>query len=205
MTSAAPECGGPDRRAGRPSRGPSSRDQSPRARRWIASWTVLCCVAVAASGPRAWAAAEPRFLGVFGDWSAYVVSSGSAKHCFAYSEPTDARGNYSSRGKISITVSHRPAESVRDEVSLTAGYTYKPESEVEVTIDGSLRFLLFTDGGSAWAQDSEDGRLRRALEKGAKMVARGRSSRGTLTTDTYSLSGITDALQRIDKECPVGT
>jgi hypothetical protein len=33
------------------------------------------------------------------------------------------------------------------------------------------------------------------------MKVQGRSSRGTNTSDNYSLSGISDALDRIDKEC----
>ncbi len=33
------------------------------------------------------------------------------------------------------------------------------------------------------------------------MVVKGTSSRGTLTTDTYSLTGFSAALQSIDKAC----
>jgi len=33
------------------------------------------------------------------------------------------------------------------------------------------------------------------------MVVRGKSTRGTNTKDTYSLSGITAAMGAIDKEC----
>ena len=37
---------------------------------------------------------------------------------------------------------------------------------------------------------------------GAEMVVQGRSTRGTLTTDKYSLAGISAALDRAQKECP---
>jgi hypothetical protein len=166
---------------------------------------MVCGIALAVAAHPGYAAGEPRFLGEFGDWSAYVVTSGSDKHCFAYSEPAESKGSYTVRGKVSLTVSHRPKDNVRNEISLAAGYTYKPESEAEMTIDGNRRFLLFVDGGSAWAQDDDDSRIRQALEKGAKMVVRGRSARGTLTTDAYSLTGASAALARIDKECGVAS
>jgi hypothetical protein len=34
------------------------------------------------------------------------------------------------------------------------------------------------------------------------MVITGRSARGTLTTDRYSLNGISAALDKINSECP---
>ena len=45
-------------------------------------------------------------------------------------------------------------------------------------------------------------RLVEAMKKGSLMTVQGRSSRGTLTTDKYSLSGISAALDRIAQECP---
>ncbi len=148
-------------------------------------------------------AVEPKFLGTFEKWSAYAVQGQKGKHCFVYGEPTEQKGKFTSRGKVSVTVSHRPADKVRNEVSFSAGYAFKPESQLEVLIDGNKKFMLFVDGGSAWAPDSQtDQELRKALVAGKKMVVTGFSSRGTKTTDTYSLSGTKAALERIDQECP---
>ena len=41
----------------------------------------------------------------------------------------------------------------------------------------------------------------RAMKRGSKMTVVGTSSRGTKTTDTYSLSGFTKAKGVIDKNC----
>jgi len=149
----------------------------------------------------AWAAG-PKLIGTFSSWTAYVVEDDQGKHCFVYSEPTEAKGKYTRRGKVSVSVSHRPKAKVRNEISFSAGYDYKPESEVELAIDGSKRFTLFVDGGTAWAPDGKvDSEIRRAIEKGSKMTITGQSKRGTRTTDTYSLSGTTAALKQIDREC----
>jgi hypothetical protein len=146
---------------------------------------------------------EPKLLGTFEKWSAYAVQAPKGKHCFVYGEPADQKGKYKTRGKVSVTVSHRPTDKVRNEVSFSAGYSFKPESQLEVVIDGSKKFLLFVDGGSAWAPDVQtDQDLRKAIVSGKKMVVSGSSSRGTKTVDTYSLSGTKAALERIDQECP---
>lgn len=146
---------------------------------------------------------RPTLLGKSKDWRAYVVESGGNKTCFVYSEPVKEQGDYKVRGKVSVTVSHRPADKVRNEVSFVAGYTFKRDSQVDVTIDGK-KFNLFVDGGAAWTPDAKtDDRLREALAAGVTMVVRGRSSRDTRTTDTYSLAGSTRALELIDEACGV--
>ena len=40
-----------------------------------------------------------------------------------------------------------------------------------------------------------------ALKAGSQLTVRGTSQRGTDTTDTYSLSGVTAAMAEIDKAC----
>jgi invasion protein IalB len=40
-----------------------------------------------------------------------------------------------------------------------------------------------------------------AMRKGADLVIKSESGRGTKTTDTYSLKGIAQALDRVAEEC----
>jgi hypothetical protein len=40
------------------------------------------------------------------------------------------------------------------------------------------------------------------MKSGNNMTVEGTSGRGTVTTDTYSLSGVTAGLDAIAKECP---
>jgi hypothetical protein len=99
-------------------------------------------------------------------------------------------------------VTHRPAEKSRNVFSVMAGYTYKSDSTVTVTIDGQA-FVLFTHNDSAWAPDAAtDARLADALRKGSSMVIKGTSSKGTDTTDTYGLKGSGAAFDLINKTCP---
>jgi len=147
------------------------------------------------------AVAQPNLIAQHGNWAAYHHTERSGKVCFMASKPISAKGNYTRRGDIFALVTHRPADRTRDVVSFVAGYTFKPDSNVTVNIDGK-KFELFTRGDTAWAVDSKtDKALANAMRNGNRMIVKGRSSRGTLTTDTYSLKGSTAAHNAINKAC----
>ncbi len=140
-------------------------------------------------------------IGDYGDWSAFQFSEDGNPACYMSSEPTKASGDYTKRGDIFAIVTHRPAEKRIGEVSIIAGYSYKKDSAVEVAI-GKQTFELFTQDDGAWALDSaSDKKLVQAMRKGNKMVVKGTSSRGTPTTDTYSLKGFTKSYRAISKAC----
>ena len=140
-------------------------------------------------------------VGDYGDWSAFKFSEDGNPACYMSSEPTKASGDYKKRGAVFAIVTHRPAEKRIGEVSIIAGYSYQKDSAVEIAI-GNQAFELFTQDDGAWALDSaSDKKLIQAMRKGNRMVVKGTSSRGTLTTDTYSLKGFTKAYRAIGKAC----
>lgn len=144
---------------------------------------------------------EPELIGRHGDWTAYKFMEGGNKVCYMASQPKTSKGNYSKRGDVFALVTHRPSENTKNVFSYITGYTYKPDSEVTLEI-GSEKFSLFTDNDRAWTQDdSADQALTDALRKGSKMVVKGVSSRGTQTTDNFSLKGTGGAYDAITKEC----
>ena len=165
------------------------------------------CTLLAIAGAWLLAAASPvaaqaiERIGDFRDWSAFRFAEDGKPACYMASQPKKAEGNYTSRGDIYGLVTHRPSEERRDEVSFIAGYSYMKDSFVEVSI-GSSSWQLFTQDDGAWAvNETEDKGLVQAMVKGSSMVVRGTSSRGTLTTDTYSLKGFTKAYEAIGKAC----
>ncbi len=158
---------------------------------------LLATPAAQASG------AQAKRLGTYEKWSAHMITEGRAKTCYVHGEPTSMKGKYKSRGRAFVQITHRPAEGTKNEVGFTAGYNFQKESETRVTID-KKRFVLFTDRDTAWTRDSRaDRTLVRAMMKGRKMTVRGISSRGTKTSDTYSLIGFTQAYRTIGKACRV--
>ena len=123
---------------------------------------------------------------------------------FRSSLPKKSEGEYAQRGDAYVMVTHRPAEKLTGEVSVRAGYVYKEGSEAEVRVDSGPAFTMFTDQGFAWARDTRtDQALMAAMRAGVTLVVKGTSSRGTQTTDTYSLKGFTAALEAINGACGV--
>lgn len=146
---------------------------------------------------------DPRHLSTHGDWAAYVMTEDGSKVCYMASTPKKAQGNYTRRGEIFMLVTHRPGEGARDVFSYITGYPYKPGSDATVKV-GSERYTLMTQDETAWtAGAEEDEKLVNSLRRGSTAVVTGTSSRGTVTTDTFSLSGSSAAYDAISRECGV--
>ena len=163
---------------------------------------VALCALIALGSVSAHAA-EARSLGEFGNWQTWEMEEDGGKVCYMLSEPTKDQGAYKARGKIYAVITHRPAEGTKNVFSYNAGYDYKPKSEASLKV-GDKVFGLFTQGDTAWAPDANtDNAISEALRKGASLVVTGTSSRGTATTDTFSLKGSGAAHDAISKACGI--
>jgi hypothetical protein len=161
-------------------------------------------VAQASAAPAA--VAQATLLGQFGDWGAYTASPNGRKVCFALAKPTASEDNPPNRrtatNAVYMFISSRPAEKVRDEVSiLVTGYAFKPSTEASLSV-GNAPFSMYTQNDGAWVKNAADeAKLIDAMRKGADLVVKGTTSRGTQTSDTFSLKGIAQALERVAQEC----
>ena len=160
-------------------------------------------IVIATSFAAAPAFAEPVQMLIEKDWGAYRYDNDASRICFVSSVPKESKGKYdtNNRGETRVFVSHGPDKSERNVVQVVAGYRYKPQSDVTMNIDGK-KFTLFTIEDRAYASSEEDDqRMIAAMKRGSKMTIIGTSSRGTKTTDRYSLSGFTKTKSVIDKTC----
>ena len=146
---------------------------------------------------------EPTLMGQFGDWGAYTAAPNGKKVCFALSKPKSQKASKDDikRDQAYVFVATRPTEKVKDEVSIIVGYPLNAKVDATAQI-GSSTYLLFGQADGAWIKNAaEEPQLVETMRKGSDMIVKGRSSRGTETTDTYSLMGISNALDRVAKEC----
>ncbi|MBI1330099.1 MAG: hypothetical protein GC166_09380 [Alphaproteobacteria bacterium] len=162
-------------------------------------------IALSALAFPAAAADAPKLLGAFKDWSAYAVGTGSSQVCYAIAKPKSSDPKKAKRDPIYFMISDWPARKAKGEAQVVPGYPYKDGSTVTAQV-GSDKFTFFTkndgDDGSAWVEKpADEQRLIDAMRGGAQVIVTGISRRGTLTKDTYSLSGISAALDRIHQEC----
>jgi hypothetical protein len=140
-------------------------------------------------------------LAKFNDWSAYAEGEGKNLACMAVSKPKKAEGNYKRRGEVFAIITHLPSQNKWNEFSIVAGYNFKSDSNPE-TIIGDAKFQLFTSGSRGWSfSPPDDEKIIKYLKSSMKMKVVGTSSRGTITTDSYSLIGFSKAYQKINEAC----
>jgi invasion protein IalB len=146
---------------------------------------------------------QAQLLGQFGDWGAYKADPGGKLVCFALSKPTTAVTDPPGRSRDPsyAFVSTRPAEKVVNEVSVIVGYPQKPGVDASATI-GSASYVLYTQNDGAWVKNAaEEAQMVEAMRHGADLVIKSVSTHNTKTTDTYSLKGISEALDKVAAEC----
>ena len=153
-------------------------------------------------GATAVAAAEPELVSQHDDWAAYTYENASeGKVCYAVSQPEDMAPKNVNRDPVYFLVTNRPGKNVRNEVSVIIGYPYKKGSKTTADIGGA-KFSLFTSGDGAWIETgTQEQNLVDAMKRGTTMTISGTSWRGTQTTDRYSLSGVTAAIDAIGEAC----
>lgn len=147
--------------------------------------------------------AEPTLIGQFGTWGAYTAAPNGKKVCFALAKPSSSKTNPPNRPRdpAYAFVSTRPAEKVTNEVSVMIGYTLKPGSESTLEVGGAS-YAMYTQGDGLWIKNAaEEERMVDAMRKAPDVVVKGVSAKGTETTDTFSLKGLSQALDRLAQDC----
>ena len=157
---------------------------------------------IALGAQTATASSAPKLIGTYDNWNVFTFTDDAGKKvCFMSARPASAKGNYTRRGDIYAYITHWPSKGHKNMINFDTGYAFKPNSMVDVSI-GNQKFQLATEGEKAWAYNqADDDEITSAIRKGSTMTVKGTSSRGTVTTDTYSLKGTGDAYEAISKAC----
>lgn len=172
-------------------------------------------------------AAKPELVGSYGDWSVFHSQSGKSKVCYTLAQPKSRDPDDLKRDPGFAFISERPGEGVRNEVSLIMGFDVaapsadsdakdsgdnkdkkkdKKHELVAPTAEvGDSSFDLLPKGADLWVKNAaQESSLVAEMRKGKTLVVKATSKKGNLTTDTYSLSGFAQAIDRALKDCPSG-
>ncbi len=145
--------------------------------------------------------AQPVQLASYEDWGAFAAGAGKGKTCYALAQPKDRQPANLNRDPAYVFISTRPGENIRNEVSIIMGFPLKDGGDAQAEV-GTESFELVSKGANAWVKNpAKEGELIAAMKKGSTLVVKAASTRGNVTTDTYSLHGVTQALERVAKEC----
>ena len=139
------------------------------------------------------------------DWS--VFTEPSPKECWAVTEPKETvntRGGQVvdvRRSEILLMVFFRPTANVAGQVAFTGGYSFANGRNISLDIDGR-KFEMVTKGEWAWpASPADDARVLAAMKRGKSAKITAQSARGTTTNDTFSLLGVTAAVDEAARQC----
>jgi hypothetical protein len=146
---------------------------------------------------------QPKLLGQYADWGAYTASPGGKKVCFAIAKPSSSETVPPGRPRnpIYMFISTRPAEKVTNEISIVVGYPFKANGEATASV-GSTSFPLYTQQDGAWIKNAADeANMVNAMRTGQTAVIKGVSAKGTQSSDTFNLKGLSQALDRTGQEC----
>ena len=142
-----------------------------------------------------------KSLGKFKDWQSFVLVKEGVKTCFAQSIPVVKAPKKFKRDSSRLFISFRPAENIKDEISVTNGYEFKLKAPVSAK-SGKKKYDLFSKGRFAWVVDNKDEvKLISTMKKASRLMIIGNSEKGTQTTDHYSMMGFTKAYDAAKKNC----
>ena len=142
-----------------------------------------------------------KSVGKFKDWESFVLSQDGNKTCFAQSIPVVRAPKKLKRDPSRLFISFRPAENIKNEVSVTNGYEFKLKAPVTAK-SGKKSYDLFSKGRFAWVVDMEDeAKLIVTMKKASRLMITGNTNKGDQTTDHYSMMGFTKAYSTAKKSC----
>lgn len=141
-------------------------------------------------------------LGTFNAWTAWQATDASGLICYVSAAPQSSEPTGANRDPIHFMIIHRKGMGTKNEVQTIIGYPFNTtDAKASATIDGKS-YPMVTEGSAAWlASTGDEGGFVQAFKAGTNLTVKGTSQRGTETTDSYSLSGATAAVNAIDAAC----
>jgi len=159
----------------------------------VATLTCLCALAAAAPA----FAQQATKIGQHNAWGTYSYDQSGGKVCYVLSVPVDKQPATLDHGDVFFFVSQKPGQGGAYEPQFIVAYNLQENSRVTATI-GDRTFNMFTRGRSAWMENAaEEPQFVAAMRGGADMKIAAKSGRGNDTSYTFSLRGITAALNSI--------
>jgi hypothetical protein len=136
---------------------------------------------------------SPTMVRQFGDWNLYSYQNGGSKNCYILTMPKQALPASVSHGDNYFLVAPKPSGTGYYPQAIM-GYDVKSGSQMTVSV-GDASFTMTPKGNSGWTErDGDDEALINAMRGGAQMTLKAVSGRGTETSYTFSLTGVSAAL-----------
>ena len=144
---------------------------------------------------------QARLVQSFGDWNVYTTPDPKTKVCYALSQPKARTPANLKDIPGYLFVATRPAEKVRNEISLIMNFDLKEGVDHQAVL-GRDQFVLVAKGKNLWVKNpAEEAKVIDSMRRANDLVVKGTSAKNNVTSDRYSLKGFGDAIDRVQKEC----
>jgi hypothetical protein len=177
-------------------------------------------------------AGKPALVANFGDWNVFVGQAGKGRICYTLATPKSRDPASLKRDPGYAFISDRPGEGVRNEVSFIMGFDVSGGTEADaqsgsksdarpiskisksdakpkkpiaapIAVVAEATFDLLPKGSNLWVKNAaRESALIAEMKKGVKLEIKASSLKGNASTDSYSLAGFSQAMDRLQKECP---
>ncbi len=139
-------------------------------------------------------------IGHFSAWRAYKGVQNGQTTCYMAATPLRSSQK---REDVYLMVARHAGTKTDNEIVVYFGTTYHKNSQPTIGIDNQKAVALVHSGDKAWVKSATDEKnLIAKMIEGNIVRITGKSTRGTVLKDNYSLKGFTKALDAITKECP---
>ena len=146
-------------------------------------------------------AEDVKKIGKYKDWEVMTVSDVDGKVCFAQSIPV-LQAPKSNKREAKMFVTFRPADKIKDEVSITSGYQYNTQNSITAKSGKNKIKFDVKKENFAWIGDTGlERKMVNVMKKGSRIMITGYNQSGSQTIDHYSLMGFTKAYNAAKKSC----
>jgi hypothetical protein len=160
----------------------------------------ILLLSIVAAAPARAAPGEPVALARFSDWSVFTDTANGERICYATTQAHDKAPRTADHGDVWFYVTSWASGRARNQPSLKVGYELRPEMPSRARV-GRSAWSMFNVGSEAFADDEDDPKLVRAIERGLELRVEAVSERGTAVAYHFSLKGSADAISRAERAC----
>ena len=137
--------------------------------------------------------------GFFGEWRVYTAKEGAGTVCFMVTAPQHTTVE---RENNFLSITHRPHEKSYDVISVMFGVPYHKKSRPTIEIDNHRPLEMVASDDAAFIKnEKEEKRFVQEMIKGNVARTKGKSQKGTLLRETYSLKGFAKAYELLNEKC----
>jgi hypothetical protein len=164
----------------------------------LGKYCLMITTMMIISAQHSYAQSQP--LGQSGDWGIYIGAQNKELTCYVAAKPQTRAPADAQRNPAYFFISTRPAENVRQEISIHVGILVKAGNAWLITEHST--YELAAKESYLWVKNaSENQSAIQAMTASRSITVRAISTSGKLFSDTYSANGLGTALNRSEKEC----